>query len=162
MTFEIVLVNYNDDQQAADLLHCLNAYATDPMGGGEPLKEDVINSLIPRLREHANVFSVMAYVDGRPAGLINCVDGFSTFNAKPLVNIHDVVVLPEFRRLGLTSKMFAEVERIARDKGCCKMTLEVLEGNLIAQNAYKKLGFSGYELDPEIGQAIFWQKPIIQ
>ena len=56
--------------------------------------------------------------------------------------------------------MLAEVESIARDHDCCKLTLEVLEGNHIAKNAYQKLGFAGYELDPDTGQAVFWQKSL--
>ena len=96
----------------------------------------------------------------QPAGLINCVDGFSTFNASPLVNIHDVIVLQKYRGQGLTDKMFELVETIAYEKGACKLTLEVLQGNKIAQNVYKKIGFSGYELDPSMGQAIFWEKAL--
>ena len=36
--------------------------------------------------------------------------------------------------------------------GCCKLTLEVLEGNKLAQAAYIANGFAGYQLDPEMGQ----------
>ena len=160
MATKIIKVDYNNEEHAKDLLFCLNGYAIDPMGGGEALKDDVIANLIPALQKQQNVFSVLAYVEGKPAALINCVEGFSTFNAKPLINIHDVVVLPDYRRKGLTALMFAEVERIARAKGCCKLTLEVLEGNDVAKAAYKKQGFSGYELDPKMGQAVFWQKSL--
>ncbi|MCO4799852.1 MAG: GNAT family N-acetyltransferase [Colwelliaceae bacterium] len=160
MITNIIKVNYNDKQQGEDLLYCLCEYALDPMGGGEPLTTEVQESLLIALQKQTNVFSVLAYVDGKPAGLVNCVEGFSTFNAKPLVNIHDAVVLKEFRRQGLTEKMFSLVEEIAQNKGACKLTLEVLEGNVIAQNAYQKLGFAGYELDPLMGKAVFWQKKI--
>ncbi len=54
--------------------------------------------------------------------------------------------------------MFIAVEKISRERGYCKLTLEVLEGNIVAQNAYKKLGFSGYELDEKTGKAMFWEK----
>ena len=55
-------------------------------------------------------------------------------------------------------KILAKVEEVARERKCCKLTLEVLEGNKIAQNAYRSFGFEGYELDPKIGKAMFWQK----
>jgi len=29
-----------------------------------------------------------------------------------------------------------------------------------AQNAYEKFGFGGYELDPEMGGTMFWQKSL--
>jgi hypothetical protein len=38
------------------------------------------------------------------------------------------------------------------------MTLEVLEGNRVAQAVYKSQGFAGFELDPKMGKAMFWQK----
>ena len=46
-------------------------------------------------------------------------------------------------------------------KNCCKITLEVLEGNTIAKNAYKKFGFMGYELDPKMGKAMLWEKSLV-
>lgn len=76
----------------------------------------------------------------------------------PLINIHDVVVVDEFRGLGLSQKMLSKVEEIATSKGCCKITLEVLEGNNVAKRSYIKFDFSGYELDPVMGKAVFWQK----
>lgn len=160
MTIEIIRVDYSDEQQANDLLFCLNNYAIDPMGGGEPLTAKVKETLIEALKQQSNVFSVLAYVNGKPAGLINCVDGFSTFSASPLINIHDVVVLKAFRGQSLTRKMFRLVEQIAKEKGAIKLTLEVLEGNTVAKQAYQRLGFAGYQLDPAMGQAVFWQKSL--
>jgi len=104
--------------------------------------------------------SLLCYVDGKPAGLVNCFEGFSTFSCKKLLNIHDIAVLEEFRGLGLSQLLLAEVEAVARHRGCGKLTLEVLEGNEPAKAAYKKFGFDAYQLDPALGQALFWQKPL--
>ncbi len=115
-------------------------------------------SLATELSRRPHAFSVLCYIDGRPAGLVNCFEGFSTFRCKPLVNIHDVVVIDEFRGRGVSRKMLQRVEAIARQRGCCKLTLEVLEGNEAARRAYRRYGFSGYQLDPAAGQALFWEK----
>lgn len=160
MTIELIKADYNNEQHAKDLIMLLNAYALDPMGGGEPLTAYVQQNLVATLAKRNDVFTVLCYVDNEPAGIINCVEGFSTFSCKPLVNIHDCGVLDKFRGLGISLKMFAEVEKIAIERGCCKLTLEVLQGNDIAKNAYKKLGFSGYELDPALGHALFWEKKL--
>ena len=64
-----------------------------------------------------------------PVGLVNAIEGFSTFACRPLVNVHDVVVLPGHRGRGIAARLFAEVEAIARERGACKLTLEVLDGN---------------------------------
>jgi len=160
MKIEIKLADYNDHKQGKDLVYLLNAYATDPMGGGEPLTSETQENLASELAKVPHAFSVICYVDDQPAGLVNCFEVFSTFRCKPIVNIHDVVVARDFRGLGVSQKMMEAVAQIAKERGACKLTLEVLEGNQVAQNAYKKQGFSGYELDPKMGQALFWEKPL--
>lgn len=162
MNVEVILVDYGNAEQEGDLVALLDNYAKDPMGGGEALEGDVKARLVGELAKLPHAFSVMAYVEGKPAGLINCFMGFSTFAARPLVNIHDVTVDAAYRGLGIAQRMLAKVESIAKARGCCKMTLEVLQGNLSAQNSYRKFGFSGYELDPEMGQAVFWQKKLAE
>lgn len=157
---KLIQANYQNKQQATDLVMLLNAYALDPMGGGEALSAEVQKNLVATLAKRNDVFTVLCYVNEKPAGIINCVEGFSTFKCQPLVNIHDCGVLAEFRGLGLSTMLFAEVEKIARERGCCKLTLEVLQGNKVAQNAYQKIGFSGYELDPKLGHALFWEKKL--
>jgi ribosomal protein S18 acetylase RimI-like enzyme len=160
MKITLVQADYNNEQHGKDLVMLLNDYALDPMGGGEALSDYVQQNLVATLAQRNDVFTVLCYVNDEPAGIINCVEGFSTFSCKPLVNIHDCGVVSKYRGLGLSAKMFAEVEKTAIARGCCKLTLEVLEGNTVAQNAYKKLGFAAYELDPEMGKALFWQKKL--
>lgn len=160
MKINLIQVDYNNSTQADDLVMLLNAYALDPMGGGEELTDEVKSHLVPAMAQRNDVFTVLCYVDEKPAGIINCVEGFSTFKCKPLINIHDCGILPEYRGLGLCRLLFEEVEKIAVARGCCKVTLEVLAGNTVAQKAYKKLGYSGYELDERMGQAMFWEKKL--
>lgn len=160
MQIDLIRADYQNEQHGKDLIMLLNAYALDEMGGNEALTDYVQQNLVNILKQRNDVFTVLCYVDAEPAGIINCVEGFSTFNCKPLINIHDCGILAKYRGMGLTAKMFAEVEKIAKEKDCCKLTLEVLQGNKIAQNAYKKLGFTGYELDPTLGHALFWEKKL--
>lgn len=157
---EILVADYHNPNHAKAISYLLNCYAEDPMGGGNSLSDEVKATLAARLAEQGNAFSVLCFVNGQATGLINCFFGFSTFKCKPLVYIHDVVVTGNHRGLGLSQKMLDEVERVAKQKGCCKLTLEVLEGNKVAKNAYVKFGFSGYELDPEMGKALFWEKTL--
>lgn len=160
MTSELIFADYLNPKHAQHIVDLLNAYAEEPMGGGKPLAEEVKQNLVAGLAARNYAHKVIAYIDGEPAGLVNVFEAFSTFKAKPLMNIHDVVVIPEYRGLGLSQKMLEKVEELAKEKGCCKLTLEVLSGNAVAKSAYEKFGFSGYELDPKAGQALFWQKEI--
>jgi ribosomal protein S18 acetylase RimI-like enzyme len=138
----------------------LNNYAEDPMGGGEPLDADVLRQVPAELAKRPYAFSVLAFVGGEPAGLVNCFEGFSTFACRPLVNVHDVAVVAKFRGLGLSQKMLQKVEEIARQRGCCKITLEVLEGNAVAQASYAKFGFAAGMFDPAHGRMLFWIKSL--
>jgi ribosomal protein S18 acetylase RimI-like enzyme len=160
MNIDVFTLNYQDTVHTQDMLFLLENYALDPMGGATALSQTVKDNLASELAKLPQAFSVICYVDGKPAGLVNCFDAFSTFKCKPLINIHDLVVSSEYRGLGLSQKMLQHVENIAEEKGCCKITLEVLEGNQVAKNAYLKFGFAGYELDPKMGKALFWEKAL--
>ena len=74
--------------------------------------------------------------------------------------MHDCAVLASHRRKGVSMAMLEECERIAVELGCCKITLEVLDGNAPAKAAYEKFGFASYELDPAVGGAQCWQKKL--
>ncbi len=158
MNIEIVEADYLKKSHAQDMVFLMDSYATDPMGGGNPLAEEVKNNLAKELSKRPYAFTIMSYINGTAAGLINCFELFSTFSCKPLINIHDVIVLEKYRGHGLSQKMLERAENIAISRGCCKLTLEVLEGNRIAKSSYSKFGFSDYELDPKMGRALFWQK----
>ena len=160
MTIKIVTVDYQNQQQVSELINLLDQYAQDPMGGGEALSAQAKQHLPAELAKRSFMFSLIAYVDDKPAGLANCVEGFSTFACKPVVNIHDMAVNPEFRGQGISQALLHAVENIAKEKGSAKVTLEVLSGNKVAMNAYQKFGFNGYELDPAMGKAEFWEKKI--
>ncbi|MBV0932805.1 GNAT family N-acetyltransferase [Marinobacterium weihaiense] len=160
MNIEIVRADYANLRHADDIPMLLNEYAQDPMGGGKGLDPRVQTGLVDALARVPNAFSVLAYVDEQPAGLVNCFQAFSTFACKPIINIHDVVVLKPYRGVGLSHRMLERVETIARERGCCKVTLEVLSGNEAAKASYQRFGFAGYELDPETGVALFWEKKL--
>jgi GNAT superfamily N-acetyltransferase len=153
----IALADYRDARDAADVVALLDAYARDPMGGGEPLRDDVKARLTDDLAANPQAFSLLARLDERAVGLANCFMGYSTFAAAPLVNIHDLAVLPEARGVGVGKALLAAIEAEALKRGACKSTLEVLSGNP-ARHLYAREGYGDYQLDPATGHALFWQK----
>ena len=157
---DIQIADFNNPSHASAIVFLLNEYAKDPMGGGEALSAYTQANLVAEMAKRSTCHAAIAFVDGKPAGLINCIEGFSTFACKPLLNIHDVVVLAEFRGQGISSLLLKKAEEIATGLGCCKLTLEVLEGNKIAQAVYIANGFAGYQLDPAMGRALFWQNKL--
>ena len=158
---EILLADLSLPSHGEAIIYLLNEYAKDEMGGGTELSIFVKNNLVSELKKRQGVYIILAFVDGHPAGLVNCFEGFSTFACKPLLNIHDVIIISDYRGRGISKKMLNKAEEIAISLGCCKLTLEVLEGNTIAQRSYKSCGYSGYELNPKMGKAMFWQKKLM-
>lgn len=156
----VLQASYSNPVHAEAVGRLLNHYAQDPMGGGQGLPADLLQQLPAELAKRPHAFSVLAFVGGEPAGLVNCFEGFSTFACRPLINVHDVMVMDRYRGLGLSQKMLHKVEEIARQRGCCKITLEVLEGNAVAQGSYRKFGFDDTALDPEHGRMLFWSKTL--
>jgi GNAT superfamily N-acetyltransferase len=157
---DVIEADLTSPAHAHALFYLLDHYAQEPEGGGAALGEQVKRDLIPALQRRRDALILLAMHGGEAAGLLNAFEGFSTFSAAPLLNIHDVYVRPPLRGKGIARAMFAYAERVARDRGCCKMTLEVLSGNLPAQRLYRAQGFEAYAFDERLGHALFWQKKL--
>lgn len=157
----ICRADYANPRHAEALVRMLDAYARDPMGGGEGLTDFAKDHVVRELAQLPDAFSVLAFDgagDATPVGLVNCFQGFSTFACKPLVNVHDLAVSSGYRGQHIGERMLAFVEVLAREMGACKLTLEVLSGNASAMRLYARTGFAAYELDPSAGQASLMQK----
>ena len=154
----ICQADYQNAAHGQAIVASLDAYAQDPAGGGRPLTDFVKAQLVTALAARPQAFSVLAFAGAKPVGLVNCFEGFSTFACQPLVNVHDVVVTAEHRGQRVAEQMLALVEQLARRRGACKLTLEVLQGNRSALKLYGRAGFAGYQLDAALGKAQFLQK----
>jgi GNAT superfamily N-acetyltransferase len=151
---------------AAAVVALIDAYARDPMGNGAPLGADVRERLVPALRAHPTTHILLACAAdaagaaGEAVGIAVCFLGFSTFAAQPLLNLHDLAVLPAHRGRGAGAALLAAVEDKARALGCCKVTLEVLEHNARARAVYAAAGFAQAAYQPEAGGALFLTKAL--
>ncbi len=159
MQIEIVEADLDSAAHAAGVVEVLDSYAADPVGGGEPLAADVRERLVPALREHPTTLVLLATAGARVVGLAICFLGFSTFRARPLLNIHDLAVRPELRGRGVGRALLVAAEELARKRGCCKLTLEVQEDNRRALGLYRSFGFSDFVIG-DSGPTRFLAKPL--
>ena len=159
---EIVEADLDRPAHRQAVLQLTDAYARDPMGNGRPLSAEVRRALIPGLRQHPTTLIFLAYQAGRACGIANCFIGFSTFAARPLINVSDLAVLPEYRGNGLGRRLLEAVDRKAREMGCCKLTIEVQENNHRARHVYEAVGFSQAVYVEAAGGALFLSKPLIK
>lgn len=147
-------------EHAHALVTMLDAYMRDPMEGGEPPSDQVKRDLIPGLRAHPACYVFLAYRDNQPVGFSICFLGFSTFNARPLLNIHDIFVDSSVRGRGVGAMLLARLEAKARELNCCRLTLEVRQDNVVARGLYRKIGFEQVVVGPQRVPMEFWRKPL--
>jgi GNAT superfamily N-acetyltransferase len=158
VTLQLVAVDLENEAISAAWLDLLDHYARDPMGGGEGLSAYARMHLVDELKRLPSFHGALAWRGDQAVGLINCFAGFSTFAAKPLLNIHDIVVHADARRQGVGQALLQWAEQQARQLGCCKLTLEILSGNARAMASYERAGYAPYVLDPTAGHALLMQK----
>jgi len=151
-------VIFSDQADVRTFIDLLDMYARDPMGGGHGLTNEVKTRLPNDLASWPGGVHLIAFAGDEGVGLLNAFMGYSTFKARPLINIHDIAVKPQWRGQGVAQALLRELEQIALSKQCCKLTLEVLGENTRARQSYERFGFEGYALDPELGAASFMQK----
>jgi GNAT superfamily N-acetyltransferase len=159
-TIEIVEAQLDRAEHQRAVIELTDAYSRDPMGDGHPLAPEVRESLISGLRQHPTTLIFLAYDGADAVGIATCFLGFSTFAARPLINLHDVGVLPSHRGRGISRQLLAAVEAKARALDCCKLTLEVLENNHRARGVYAAAGFAQATYTAEAGGALFLAKKL--
>ncbi len=152
------LANLDDPADQAATIELLDMYCRDEFGSGSPLSEEARANLIPGLQAHGGAKVFLAWEGGELAvGLAICLAGFSSFQGKPLINIHDIAVRPESRGRGIGRALLAAIDQEAKRLGCGKVTLEVRSDNHRAQALYASQGFESSR--PETW---FWTKRVSQ
>jgi ribosomal protein S18 acetylase RimI-like enzyme len=157
---DIVQADLERADHQRDVIALTAAYALDPMGIGGPLPEETLARLIAGLKSNPTTLIFLAYVDGEAVAIATCFRGFSTFFAKPLINIHDLAVLPAHRGRGIGRQLLSRIEMSAREAGCCRVTLEVQENNATARHLYEECGFAQAVYGKPVGAALFYAKPL--
>jgi ribosomal protein S18 acetylase RimI-like enzyme len=159
---EILEADLNLPEHQRAVVDLVDAYARDPMGNGGPLSDEVRRALIPGLQQHPTTIIFLAYAGEKAIGIAVCFLGFSTFAARPLINIHDLAVLSTHRGQGIGRLLLDAVGRKARDLDCCRITLEVLENNHAAKRLYESAGFAQAAYQQAAGGALFYSKPLME
>lgn len=157
---EIVEADLGREDHQREIRDLTNSYAMDPMGNGAPLAPEIIEQLIEGLRSHPTTMIFLAYGEQQAVGIATCFLGFSTFYARPLINVHDLAILPQHRGRGIGKKLLGAVEQKARELGCCKVTLEVQENNTLARRVYESSGFAQAVYGDSTGGSLFYTKKL--
>ena len=84
--------------------------------------------------------TIIAEVDGEPAGFALFFHNFSTFLGKPGIYLEDLFVKPEHRGSGLGRRLLARLAELAVERGCGRLEWSVLNWNEPAIGFYRRLG----------------------
>jgi ribosomal protein S18 acetylase RimI-like enzyme len=147
------LCNYNDDDDSNAVGSLINAYIEDEMGGGEPLSRLQRLQLADALQQHPKSIVLLACIENLRCGILIAFENFSTFTIRPMINIHDLFVLQEYRGNNVGRTLLESAVTIAQQRGCSRITLEVREDNPIAQRLYKSIGF-----EATVPEMYYWRK----
>ena len=98
--------------------------------------ESAVRAFLADDRHHL----LIAYVEGRPAGFVSAVELLHPDKMKPETFLYELGVDPEFRRIGVATKLVSELIRLCRDRGCGEMFVLTDEANDAAMATYRKAG----------------------
>jgi ribosomal protein S18 acetylase RimI-like enzyme len=155
MTPSFEFCDYENPVHLTALVDLLNHYMTDPMGEAPPLDKIQQLRLVDGLASHPSALVLFVLQEKEIAGLATCFINFSTFNVKPYLYIHDIIVYNQLRGKGLGKALLEKLIELSTERGYCKITLEVREDNFQAQGLYYRLGFE--ECTPGM---LFWTKKL--
>src|ERR1700712_3193099 len=151
----VLRADLSDPAHGDAIVACLDAYAAHPMGGSEPLPDDVRSTLVAGLRDTPASRVWLARDGDAYVGVVVAFAGYSTFAAKPRWNVHDVSVVDGQRGKGIGRALLETVIADATAAGCVAVTLEVRHDNAPARHLYTSLGFGD-----GFAPMAFWERRI--
>lgn len=106
---------------------------------------------VSALQSHPSVFALLLCSrEHKPLAMCLNYLGFFAFAARPTIRVHELFVLPEYRRCGLARALLAAVESSARSIGAASLQLERRFGALAAMD----------EIVARLGFAASWEKSL--
>ena len=148
-TCQIRLADLRDPQNQRGILQLLDHYSQHPMGNGTSLEASIIDSVMQGLMAHPTTAVFLAFGPEvteyeSPLGMAICFVGFSTFKARQLINVHDLIVRDQVRGQGIGGTLLDAVIEFAKQQRFCAVTLEVRRDNP-ARTLYARKGFQALE-----------------
>lgn len=135
-------VDLNNLKHCDALVELLNEYMKDKVGAGKSMPKELGHKILGGLKKHSAYLGFLVKINGYYVALANCNLNCSIWQALPLINIHDFIVHPNYRKKGIGTFLLNEIKEFARENAYCKLNIEVREDNLKAKELYEKAGFS--------------------
>jgi len=118
------------------LIHELAAYERE----ADAVKVTAEDLLRDGFGEHPLFHVLLAHVEGKLAGFALYFFNYSTWHGRPGLYLEDLFVRPDYRGQGLGQGLMQALAQIAVDRGCSRVSWQVLDWNSNAIAFYKQLG----------------------
>jgi ribosomal protein S18 acetylase RimI-like enzyme len=138
---KVITANFKIKEHCDAFASLIDEYRRGTTGDGIGHNENSASRLISGIKNHPSARVYFAVFNGLIVGCATCFVGFSTFQSKKLINIHDLIITKEFRKRGFAQSLLEHIESKGQVGNYCKITLEVRSDNDDALNLYSKFGF---------------------
>lgn len=139
MSFEYC--QYDNPDHLNALVDLVNHYMTGLSGVEKQHGKLQQLRLVDGLANQENAEVLFVVSGNRAVGLAVCFIHFSIFDIKPYMYIQDLIIDEEFRNKGYGRALLEKLIESAVEREFSKITLELYEDNMIAQNLFESLGF---------------------
>ena len=136
MTIEIRFAERSDVPLIVHLIKSLAVY--EKLESMVVATEEKVDRAMFGERPYAE--TIIAEVDGKPAGFALFFHNFSTFLAQPGIYLEDLFVKPEARGNGIGRALLERLAQIAVERDCGRLEWAVLNWNTDAIRFYERLG----------------------
>jgi GNAT superfamily N-acetyltransferase len=90
--------------------------------------------------ETPRFWSLIAELDGAPAGFALCFNTYSTWEGHHGIFLEDLYVPPDLRGRGIGKALLVRIAQIAVEQGCPRVNWHVLDWNAPSIAVYERLG----------------------
>ena len=130
---KIIQATQNEMNSLIELMRQLAKYE-----GLNPPDNEAVVRLSKDLGKRYDAY--LANFKGKDVGYSILMEKYSSFNALPVLYLHDLFVLKDYRKQGIGKELFSHAILEASARGCCRMEWEVLRWNEPALRFYEKSG----------------------
>jgi GNAT superfamily N-acetyltransferase len=148
------------ERDAALIVHYVRELAKFEREPVEHVKLSEADVLRDAFGVHRYFEVLIAEADSKPIGFALFFHNYSTWQGRPGLYIEDLFVEEQWRKHRVGRKLIAAVARIAKDRGCARIDLSVLNWNP-AREFYSRLGFRPVDgwtvyrlIDPELERIV--------
>lgn len=110
--------------------------------GEEPNLELAASFIGQRIKNGESIVFIGENADNQIVGFAQLYPLFSSTRLKKTWLLNDLFVNRNYRGLGVSKKLVDCAKNLCRETGACELTLETQRNNIIANQLYKRTGFS--------------------